>query len=353
MINPCAVMMRRLDGGLYESFYFRGTSLDGQQAFWLKHNLLRKKDGKQIQLDLAIILFDRTSHKTELAHCSQILSEDQLPVDWQSFHWSSHPHSFCQIQAEHLGGGIVAQSKNARWDLQCQNQGELLLHFPHERWYHSAWPKKKLLTVSSRILFHGSIQIGTQTLHGPWLGMQGHNWGREHAYRYAYANCTDFDQADAYFDGLSAQLAIAHKRIITPRLSLGVLCLGRQWYRFNQLERALFQPVTKLDHENWQIELSNRTHRLRVQVSAPSPETCAWVALNYDHPDGNRSVVRNTKFAQINLELLDKGQKLIQSISSDRCELETLMPEDLPTMGYSTPLLMQTSDTEHLSSPHI
>ena len=45
-------------GGLYESFYFRGTSPDGNHAFWLKHNMLRHRGSRSVRILLMMLAVD-------------------------------------------------------------------------------------------------------------------------------------------------------------------------------------------------------------------------------------------------------------------------------------------------------
>lgn len=339
MRKASAVMMRTSRDGLYESFYFRATSSDGRYAFWLKHNLLRRYGESAVQLDLAFILFDRQNASSQVLHQQQTLSADALPGDWQQARLGHADSAYSQITPTQLQGSITENGQTVSWDWTCQAQGQTLYHFPAQLWYHTPWPKKKILTVQSRLVLQGSLRFGDLLLHGRWVGMTGHNWGREHAYRYAYANCTEFAADDAYFDGLSAHLALARRHIITPPLSLACLHLAGRWHRFDSLLRAPRQRVTRLDDEHWHVDLLNDEHRLRVRVDAAPPGVCAWVGLHYEHPDGSRSVVRNTKFAQLELNLYTHAGRLIRRLHSDRCELETLLPEHTAGTTYKAEII--------------
>ncbi len=340
MRKASAVMMHACRGGLYESYYFRATSRDGRHAFWLKHNLLRRQGEAGVQLDLAFILFDRQTARTQVLHQRQTLPLNALPKDWQQARLGNDDTARSQISATRLHGSVTEDDQVVSWDWDCQAQGQTLYHFPAQIWYHTPWPKKKLLTVQSRLLLQGHLRLGDTVLPGPWIGMNGHNWGREHAHRYAYANCNEFAGDEAYFDGLSAHLALAGGHLITPPLSLACLQLAGRWHRFDSLLRAPRQHVSRLDDEHWHVDLVNHEHRLRVRVDAAPPGICAWVGLHYEHPDGRLSVVRNTKFAQLELSLSTHSGRLIRRLHSDRCELETLLPEHVAGTSYHAELNM-------------
>src|SRR5437764_344217 len=89
MLDATAVRMRAEPGrGLYESFYFRGTSPDGQHAFWLKHNMLRYRGSSEVWLQGALVLFDRAANKTAAVYSQEAIGADRfaralgLAKDW-------------------------------------------------------------------------------------------------------------------------------------------------------------------------------------------------------------------------------------------------------------------------------
>src|SRR6185295_2628182 len=107
MVDSTAIRMHAEPGrGMYESFYFRGTSEDGKHAFWLKHNMLRYRGSGDVWLECALILFD-------------------------------------------------GEGGNAHWDLQVRGSGMELMPFPHETMYRLPWPANKTLTSDCHVDFHG------------------------------------------------------------------------------------------------------------------------------------------------------------------------------------------------------
>jgi hypothetical protein len=68
-------------------------------------------------------------------------------------------------------------------------------------------------------------------------------------------------------------------------------------------------------------------------VDGASPASLPWVALHYENPDRTRVVVKSTKFANLKLRLLRRNGDVQEELSSDRCELETLLPGNVPDSG--------------------
>jgi hypothetical protein len=338
MLDSIAIRMQAQPArGLYESFYFRGTSPDGNHAFWLKHNMLRRRGGKDVRLEGALILFDRGANKTAAVYSQQTLDGErfermsQIARDWEHVALELRDRSAVQIGRSYLGGHMAGEGGQARWDLQLHRSGLALDHFPHEAMYRLPWPSKKLTTRDCHVDFHGSVWAGDLAFSGTFHGMNGHNWGTGHAHTYAYANCAQFRGRDnAYFDGFTARVPLAGGLLVTPRMSMGSLHTGGRWHHFNSLRSAMRHPVRRLDDYGWRAELGNDTHVLEIDIDGGTPASLPWVALHYDHPDGKRSVVKSTKLAWAKLRLMRRGGEVDDELFSDACELETLLPGNVP-----------------------
>ncbi len=343
MLDSTAIRLLATPGqGLYESFYFRGTSSDSQQAFWLKHNMLRMQGSPDVRLGAALILFDRVANRTHAVYSSEVMDKDrfarlsQIARNWDHVAIELRNGARVEITRAHLAGDLFGEGGHARWELQLRPSGVKLRQFPFPALYDLPWPRHKVLTRDCMLGFHGSVSAGGMTFSGDFLGMNGHNWGSGHSHTYAYANCAQFaGHPHAYFDGFSAKVALAGGRLVTPHLSIASLLLHGQWHRFDSLLRAPRQKVQRLDDYGWQAQLRNRTHRLEIDIDGGAPDSVPWAALNYDNPDGHRSVVKNTKFATIQLRLCALTGEVEDELASEACELETLLPDNRPASdGY-------------------
>lgn len=337
MIDPVAFALPAARDGLYESFYFRGTSSDGRHAFWLKHNLLRRHGERGVTLENALILFDRQNGRVEALYDKEDMSPQAVAGFLRSGHWEQAAAnfasgSFFEISCEGLRGRLHTAQGQASWTLALTRSDEVLYHFPHDRLYHLPWPKKKVITRDCFLRFRGRLSCAGLDIEGEFLGMNGHNWGTEHAYEYAYADCNLFrEEPGAYFDGFSVKLALARGLVKTPFLSMASLKLDGRWHHFNALSQIWKQRVTALDDYRWRFALHNDTHRLEVSIDGRNPRIEPWVALHYDHPAGARSVVKNTKFASGRLRLfVHDSTEPVRELTSEHFELETLLPGNIP-----------------------
>jgi hypothetical protein len=344
LLDATAIKMPAEPGvGMYESFYFRGTGADGMQAFWLKHGMLRYRDSGEVWLEAALVLYDRADHRTRAVYSREALDPERFSRmssqarDWEHVALEVSNGSSVEIGHGHVAGRLVGEGGKARWDLQLRRSGMKLYPFPHAAMYSLPWPGTKLLTRDCHMDFHGSLRAGDLAFTGTFHGMNGHNWGSAHAHTYAYANCAQFRGRDthAYFDGFSARVGIARGLVATPYLSMASLHTGRHWHHFNRLVDAPRQKVRRLDDHGWRAELSNGTHRLEIDIDGVSPAALPWAVLHYQQPNRKRAVVKNTKFAALKLRLCRANGEVEDELFSDACELETLLPGNVPrTEGY-------------------
>lgn len=337
-IDPAQVRLTPGTSGLYESYYFRGTSPDGSNAFWLKHNLLRYRGDDSCKVECTVILFDKIANRVTAAHDQTTVGGDRLTAFGPNRQWDNATFEFgsgahFEISASSLKGKLPG----AAWTLHLARSNETLFHFTPPALYTIGWPKKKVLTRDCRVTFTGELSIGDHKIAGTFVGMNGHNWGTEHAHRYAYANCNMWEGGEeAIFDGFSAKVRVA-PGITSPFVTLAALKVGELWHHFNRLSAAPWSRVSHLSDYRWAFSAVNRTHRIEAHIDGADPASRPWVALNYHHPSRAQSVVKNTKFATGTIRLIDSASgRCAHEMHSNLFELETLLETNMadPSHGY-------------------
>ena len=324
-VDPARIRLTETAHGLYESCYFRGTSLDGHQAFWLKHNLLHYRGDTNVKVECTLILFDRARNNVS-ATCDQtILNPAQHQTLVANGTWDSISFRFPSSHFDVTRHNVQGALPNARWALTMTPSAESLFHLTPPALYQLGFPKKKVLTRDVHIVFEGELAIGGNKFAGRFIGMNGHNWGTEHAHRYAYANCQLWDGGtNAIFDGFSAKVRIA-PGITSPYVTIASLKLDGVWHHFNRLSALPWSRVSRLSDYRWSFSAANRTHRLEADIDGGDPRTRPWVALNYHHPSRALSVVKNTKFANGSIRLIETATGRVRELRASLFELETLI----------------------------
>lgn len=120
-------------------------------------------------------------------------------------------------------------------------------------------------------------------MEGDFIGMNGHNWGIEHAYRYAYADCNQFDEdPTAYFDGFSARILLLGF-LKSPYLAGCSLKTNGKWYHFNDVLTSFRHKTLQVLEKTWRVTYVNNTHRLDVIIDG---ENECWAISNMTTPRG-------------------------------------------------------------------
>jgi hypothetical protein len=264
--------------GIYESNYLKANSPDGQRGLWIKHNLLRPVQGDGIG-EFWVILFER-GHAPRVVKREVALSE--IALSDADIEITAGPIS---LRADRATGSIA----DIRWDLGLTPTQPPLMHLRWDWMYTAGFPKKKLITPAPNLRFDGDIVVGGErwNVEG-WIGMRGHNWGREHAWSYAYGNCNLWaDGSDRLVDGFSARIRLPGGGK-SPWLST---VMARQPdHDLNRIS-DWFGGAT-VDADRWSLS----TGGCRLEMTA-DPDT--YVGLRYVHPSGEESYCYNTKFASV------------------------------------------------------
>ncbi len=331
--SPNDVHWPRDEGGHYESYWIKGNAPDRKLGIWFKYNLLAAKGSDAPPLGeswAAILDGDTGEHvvakrvvppgEVDLAPAGGIvrLGDALLTEDRAEGNIPSH--------------GPLA---DAEWSVSLACDEPVLLDFAHRWMYTSFFPKKKNLIPKPRFTMQGTARVGDRevSLDG-WTGLQGHNWGRAHAFEMAYTNCNQFNERDdARLDGYCARVYVGP--LLIPRSTGCVLRLGQTTYPFNRIRRSFGKGQIQFPRWSFQLE-GDDGYRLGGSVEAPRGE---FVGLAYADPDGGLSDCLNTKFAVGDLLLERKvvGRwEEIQRLTSDKFELEFLfrdLDHGVPVVG--------------------
>lgn len=293
--------------GIYESNYLKANSRDGTRALWIKHNALVPVEGDGTA-ELWIVLFQRGK--------PPIVAKRERP--WSSVSASGDEIALSVGEISLTSDRAKGRIADISWDLVLSGARPPLMHFPYARMYTGAFPKKKMLTPAPNLRFDGNVSFGGESWEiTSWVGLRGHNWGREHAYRYAYGSCNLWeDGSDSRsVDGFTAQIKLGRRK--SPWLTSVV---GREpLIEKNSLRHWL--GTGRVEAGLWEASFVRPWGGVRVSFAA-DPST--YAGLRYLHPDGRESYCYNTKFAEVDLSV---GGDRFRSRAG---ELEVLFPDPLP-----------------------
>ncbi len=316
--------------GHYESFYVKANHPERRQGLWLKFNLLEPVGHpEQLQGELWGVWFDgeRGQH---------VVAGQELPGELIDARHGGQQLRIGEAQLELRDdllterARVIDRDHTLAWDIELRADAAPAVLYPARWMYEGGFPKKKVVTPIPHGRLHGWIEVdGERHLLEGWDGFHGHNWGREHAHRYAYGNGLFPD--GAYVDGFTARLKLG--RLVSPFLSLLMVRLpdGRE-LAFNRPARWLGgHPLVEDLH--WEIDLPGQDGTRAWLALCAEVEDA--VGLRYRYPDGRIGFCVNTKFGLGTLRVEQRGQVLYEG-TCDRCELETFGPIASPGALFET-----------------
>jgi len=306
-----------------ESYFLRANDPSSARAIWLKATILAHLEGEAVA-ETWLIAFDGENDR---------LFADKL----------THPLAHASFFGDSLGARIsvgdwllelsergqargTMPSGDVRFDLSFSpGKGAVaapLSIFPSRALREGPFPRSKLLTPFPWLIFGGAIEVfGERWDVTGWNGMQGHNWGREHAFEYAWGQCF-FPAAggapEAMVEGFTGRIKLAGRP--TPQLSAMVVRRGTRTYTFATVF-DYWRQEAHVSSDRWTLSLSSADGHARLRMDvADRPLAC----LGYANPDRSLAYCFNTKLADVHLEVRPRGGDAFICVSPHGGALEFL-----------------------------
>lgn len=291
----------RFDGrrGHVESYFFRANDPSRPRAFWLKQTILAPIDGPAVA-ESWFIWFDSDKHRTIAQRSSQSYSTAHFGgFGDPSMHIETSAITVELAPEGAARGALDAPEGRVGFDVRWRASGSAIARplsiFPLKLLRTGPFPRSKLLTPMPALEFSGLVELPDERVDvSGWTGMQGHNWGKEHAFEYAWGQCL-FAQDDAMVEGFTGRVRVAGRS--TPRMSAMVVRRGARTYRFDTIFDAWRQHA-EVDLDRWSLTLRSGDGEATLTMNAADrPMIC----LGYGNPDGAQSYCFNSKLAEVEL----------------------------------------------------
>jgi hypothetical protein len=294
--------------GHVESYFWRANDPAAPRALWLKATVLAPLDGPAVA-ESWLIWFDGVRNRKFAAKLTWPIGSARFPTgaadeiqlgDWR-----------LALGAKGTAeGSLAAPQGTARfslgWTREPSSQGEPLAIYPWRLLREGPFPKSKLLTPCPWLRVDGELTVdGEKILLSGWNGMQGHNWGKSHAFEYAWGQClfpASGAEPEAMVEGFTGRILIAGRA--SPRFSALVVRRGSREYRFDMIFDTWRQEAHHLT-DRWTLRMRGRDGEVRLRMDA----TGRLIAcLGYVNPNGKLSYCFNSKLADTLLEVHPRGE---------------------------------------------
>lgn len=311
--------------GHVESWFLRANDPVRPRALWLKATILATPAGERVA-EAWGVFFDGEQNRT-FAHRETVPLERAafVPETRSRLGIRVGPAAFVLGDEGSATGTLTRGDASASWALRwTRNAGavaEPLSIYPFQFMLDGPFPKSKLLTPHPALQFEGSVDMFGEAIDvSGWRGMQGHNWGREHAFEYAWGQCL-FD--DAMVEGFTGRVRVAGRT--TPPISALVVRRGIDEYRFDRIF-DFWRQEARLEPRRWRVSLRGSDGEATLELDATDrPMVC----LGYRNPDGRVSYCLNTKLAAARLEVKPRraGAFVLESAHGGALEFLRTTPD--------------------------
>jgi hypothetical protein len=287
-----------------ESYFLKAVAPDARRALWLKATILSAAaDPANARAEAWAIAFDHREparRQVALKHgvplTAASFSRHGLGVDWQVSGSADgmHLEPGASRGAISMPATVEPSARRIEWDLRFAGDERPLALFPYAWMLRGPVPASKTVTPSPDLRFTGQVTVGSErwTLDG-WRGMQGHNWGRGHAERYAWCHCNQWnDGSELVLEAVSARVRLGP--VLGPPLTALVIRLGGVDYPFNRLWQ-LGATRADLGLRRYGFAARGRHGCVEGLFEAPTDD---FVGLYYANPDGPMTYCLNSKLAR-------------------------------------------------------
>lgn len=280
--------------GHVESYFVRANDPRRPRALWLKQTILSPLEGPAVA-ETWFIWFDGERGTTIAQRVTQPWPDaryDEKTVATKAMTLEVTPSGGAKGALEAPEGPVRF---DLRWEPFASPLAAPLSIFPWQVLRVGPFPKSKLLTPLPALRFSGRLALPGETVElDAWPGMQGHNWGKEHSFEYAWGQCL-FPEDEVMVEGFTGRVRVAGRT--TPRLSALVVRRGGREYRFDRLFDPWRQEAT-LSQDRWHLRLRSADGDAELTMdSSKRPVAC----LGYYNPDGALSYCLNSKLAEVEL----------------------------------------------------
>lgn len=315
--------------GHVESYFLRANHPTRPLAVWLKATILAPLHGPAIA-ESWFIFFDGEKKVTFAGKQTVPFSTAAFSADGAAIKIAGTDFVFDANGSAR--GTTPSPAGTARFDLTWKKQESPialpLRMMPFRFLRTGAFPKSKLETPFPSLRLSGRIELpdGTVELEH-WLGAQGHNWGKEHYFEYAWGQCV-FPEDDVMVEGGTGRVRVAGR--VSPRMSLMVVRKGPRVFAFNTIF-DLWRQRAEVSSDRWLVSLRGTDGEATLEIDAANrPMVC----LGYDNPNNERSYCFNSKLAKATLTVRPADGASFTCHSEHGAALEFLRREADPRFPH-------------------
>ena len=287
------------DAPHYESYFIKARHPTEPRAFWMRHTV-HQRPGEPKTASIWLTLFDASS-TTPVVAGKQTTGADGLSVPSGAYIGIADS----TVAPGRAEGRLASPSLSCSWDFAITTDEEELRHLPIARMYEAKVPRTKSITPHPGALFNGRLNDWDLN---DWVGVSSHNWGSEHAERWIYLHCGQFEGhgRDTWLEMTIGRIRLGP--VTVPWIAQGALQLDGRRHRLGGPQRI---RSTKVDDRASGVRLWAKGDGVALEGSIGAPRE-HFVAWRYADPDGPEHHSLHSSLCDANLSVaVDGGAPLV------------------------------------------
>ena len=298
----------------YESYFLKAHHPTEPRAFWMRHTV-HQRPGEPATASLWLTLFDATAGQPVRA------GKQTVPAAELSAPAGAYARiGTCEVGPRLARGSLDAADLRTSWDLEIESDDETLFHLPADWMYDAPFPRTKSVTPHPAARVRG--RLGDEELDG-WIGLLSHNWGSEHAERWIWMHCGQFEGhgRDTWLELVLGRIRLGPWTV--PWIASGALSVDGE-------RRHLGGPArlrgTRVDEAPTGARFVTTGDGVRVEgeIRAPAAHTVVW---RYADPVGPEHHSAHSSLADLRLEVRRPGAATVELRAAKAASYELGMRE--------------------------
>jgi hypothetical protein len=294
----------RWDGseGHYEVYYLTLTDPASGTGLWIRYTMLAplRATGNEPTCSLWFLAMDPVDPDRHVAR------KGTWPISELVAH--AEPFELRIAGATLTDSGMRGEFEDVAWDLRWSPTASPYRHV-HPLLERARIAKTVLLLPHGDLSISGTVRMGDRTLNIEGArGGQAHLWGSQHAARWAWAHCNDFQSTEGapqpgdFVDGVSVYVP-RFGREVGPNTPVVGRIAGRDFASISPARvlrnRSTFSLTT------WSWEATDGARKLSGEVDVRREQL---VGVTYHDPDGTPAWCYNSEVASMRLHVYDRDR---------------------------------------------
>ena len=327
--------------GFQESWYLKLNDSEGQDAFWLRFNVLLSKNGFRRVAEVWAVVFRREENreiqKVALKQSHNIKSFSSTDEEGKTvIHVGD-----CELGDGFTRGSIITKGKSLKWDLRFAPAQNVSFDLFPKSMIRSKFLKTQIKTVAEDLRFDGTTELttDTETKTQTWenaFGMQAHLAGSQSPYSWVWGHCNSFVNEQKQFvpfvfEGLSVKARVAGK-IHSPRLSSFYFLYQGKEYEFNKLWDTI-RTRSRQTLTEWEFQAERGDFSFRGHAKAEHRD---FAGMTFEDTDGSLLYSASSQLSNMTIWVYRRGKLETTLRSNGTTALELVSRRKNPYV----PLLM-------------